>query len=58
MVSFLFVISLALFYSLTSARTYGLLSTERPKITFIPYSPEQRIQVAHQAQDLFTVYCM
>ena len=35
--------------------TFGLLSDLRSNISVIPYSPDQRVLVAQQAQNLFSV---
>lgn len=39
-----------------SAVAVGLLKTERSKITFVPYTPQQRQTVAQYAKTLFSVY--
>ena len=40
----------------TANRTYTLLETTRDKITFVPYTPEQRVTIAKGLQSMFSIY--
>jgi hypothetical protein len=40
----------------TADRTFGLLKDDRKLVLHVPYTPEQRVQVAKNINDLFKIY--
>lgn len=55
-IAFQMILCLAVLAAVCAQRSFGLLAETRPNITFVAYTPQQRIQVAKTVENLLSVY--